>query len=70
MKPNSSELMSNNWINNNLSHSKDNKINKSKNIINKNTNEGRWTKEEHDKFISEILRIGIHNWKKVYISLY
>jgi hypothetical protein len=27
--------------------------------------EGRWTKEEHNIFINETLRIGIKNWKKV-----
>ena len=28
------------------------------------TNEGRWTKEEHDKFLDGIAQYGI-NWKKV-----
>ena len=31
---------------------------------NENTNEGRWTKEEHDKFLDGIVQYGI-NWKKV-----
>lgn len=31
----------------------------------KNVNEGRWTKEEHAMFVSEVLRIGIKNWKKL-----
>ncbi len=30
--------------------------------------EGRWTREEHSIFISEVLRIGIKNWKKVFID--
>lgn len=65
MKTNSAELMSNLWRNTNMSFSNDNSINQTQKIIKKNTNEGRWTADEHDKFISEILRIGIHNWKKV-----
>lgn len=28
-------------------------------------NEGRWTKNEHQVFISQILKCGIKNWKKV-----
>ena len=33
-------------------------------------NEGRWTDKEHRLFISEILRIGIKNWKQVKIKFY
>ena len=39
----------------------DNKKNFHENDI---TNEGRWTKEEHDKFLDGIAQYGI-NWKKV-----
>ena len=30
-----------------------------------NFNDGRWSKEEHNIFVYEILRHGIQNWKKV-----
>ncbi len=35
------------------------------NYLRRKQNDGRWTEEEHNIFISEILRIGIKNWKKV-----
>jgi hypothetical protein len=31
--------------------------------------QGRWTSEEHSLFISEILKSGIRNWKKVIIFI-
>ena len=33
-------------------------------VIDDNTNEGRWTREEHDKFLDGIVQYGA-NWKKV-----
>jgi hypothetical protein len=43
------------------------KLNDEKKKLRRNIreNEGRWTRDEHNQFISEILRIGIKNWKKV-----
>lgn len=35
-------------------------------LKNQQFREGRWTKEEHNSFVNEILRVGIKNWKKVY----
>jgi len=36
-----------------------------KNYSKSKVNGGKWTSDEHNTFISEILKIGINNWKKV-----
>ena len=43
---------------------KSEEYNKRKIQENDETNEGRWTREEHDKFLDGIVQYGI-NWKKV-----
>ena len=43
---------------------KEEEYNKKKAIENLDINEGRWTKDEHDKFLDGIVQFGI-NWKKV-----
>ena len=43
---------------------KDEECNKKKLLGNLDANEGRWTRDEHDKFLDGIIQYGI-NWKKV-----
>lgn len=59
IKYNNDIINSNNNIDSNI-----NNINNTNNAIKSSFNNGRWTKEEHFKFINACLKYG-SNWKKV-----